>query len=447
MAAADHAVPAPLDTPSTDAQNRSRLSAAAFASLVGTTVEWYDFYLYVFCSALVFPKIFFPASDPVTAYVGSMGTLVVAFLARPIGALAFGHFGDTRGRKVALVVTLLAMGMVTFLIGLVPGYSSWGYWSVLALVFLRLLQGIFFGGEWGGAVLMTIENAPPRRRGWYGVFSQVGNPLGFFAASGVLQLIVVSTSPEAFLAWGWRIAFFASALLVLVGLWVRLRVTETRDFTNLARRATVREAFPLGLLFTRHLRPIVLCLLLQSGLTFGSYVLITYGAGYTQRVLGLPASWLFIAGMVAAAVNIPALLTLAWLSDRIGRKPIYAFRSVRLCLAAVRVLLASRLQNARRGDPREHAGLVPWSGRDDRRAIELPRRTVSHRGPLQRHLRVLSVGQRGDRHSGELHSGIHHESKFGTIYAVAAFGALGGVIGLLALIGLPETFRNQSTES
>jgi MHS family shikimate/dehydroshikimate transporter-like MFS transporter len=445
MATVDHAAPASLELPSTDAENRSRLSAAAFASLVGTTVEWYDFYLYVFCSALVFPKIFFPASDPTTAYVGSMGTLVVAFLARPIGALAFGHFGDTRGRKVALVVTLLAMGTVTFLIGLVPGYSSWGYWSVVVLVFLRLLQGIFFGGEWGGAVLMTIENAPPRRRGWYGVFSQVGNPLGFFMASGVLQLIVVSTSQEAFLAWGWRIAFFASALLVLVGLWVRLRVTETRDFTNLARRATVREAFPLGLLFTRHLRPIVLCLLLQSGLTFGSYVLITYGAGYTQRVLGLPASWLFIAGMVAAAVNIPALLILAWLSDRIGRKPIYAFGLLAYVilpfvfywLLGFRTLAAVILANA----------LVWCLGQAGTTAVQSS--FLAELFPTEVRYSGISV-------SYQLASvvigipvsfiPVYIMSQFGTIYAVAAFGALGGVIGLLALICLPETFRNQSTE-
>src|SRR3954452_351630 len=295
---------------------------AAFASLIGTTIEWYDFYLFVFCSALVFSKIFFAATDPVSGYIGSVGTLVAAFVSRPLGGILFGHFGDTRGRKIALIVTLIGMGVVTCAIGLIPGYASWGYWAVAALVGLRLLQGIFFGGEWGGAVLMTVENSPPQQRGWYGVFSQVGNPLGFFLASGIMQLIVLATSLDDFLRWGWRIAFFASALLVIVGLYVRVMVTETRDFQNLSKRKTLREALPIKALVTRHWRELLLCLVLQAGLLFGSYILIVYGANYSQRVLGLPANWNFIAGLVAAAANIVALLVMARLSVLIGRKTI-----------------------------------------------------------------------------------------------------------------------------
>ena len=422
------------------------LSKAALASLVGTTVEWYDFYLYVFCSALVFPKVFFPTSDPVTAYVGSMGTLVVAFLARPIGAFAFGHFGDTKGRKVALVVTLLAMGAITFLIGLVPGYAIWGEWSVMALIFLRLLQGVFFGGEWGGAVLMTIENAPPRQRGWFGVFSQLGNPLGFFFASGVLQVIVMATSQEAFLAWGWRIAFFASALLVLVGLYVRLQVSETRDFQQMANRTTVRKGFPIALLFSRYWRPLLFSLLIQSGLVFGSYVLITYGAGYAQRVLGVPPTWLFIAGMVSAAANIPALMVMAWLSDRVGRKPIYAFG---LFAYVVLPFVFYWLLDMKTLPAVILANVLVWAlGQAGTTAVQ---------SSFMAELFPTEVRYSGISISYQLSSvvigipvsfiPVYLMSQFGTIYAVAAFGALGGIIGLLALIVLPETFRRALPEA
>jgi MFS family permease len=418
---------------------------AAFASLIGTTIEWYDFYLFVFCSALVFSKIFFAATDPVTGYIGSIGTLVAAFVSRPLGAILFGHFGDTRGRKIALIVTLIGMGIVTCTIGLIPGYASWGYWSVFTLICLRLLQGIFFGGEWGGAVLMTVENSPPQQRGWYGVFSQVGNPLGFFLASGVMQLIVVMTSLDDFLRWGWRIAFFASAALVLVGLYVRLMVTETRDFENLNEKKTLREAMPIKTLFVRYWRPLLLCMILQSGLLFGSYILIVYGANYSTRVLGLPANWNFIAGLVAAAANIVALLVMARLSDSIGRKPIYMFGLLMYAivpfpfywLLEMKTLPAVILANtlvwmlAQAGTTAVQssflAELFPTEVRYSAISTSYQLSTVIIGIPVS-FLPVWVMGH------------------FGSIYAVAASAAIGGLLGLIALVLLPETYKKQIAE-
>ncbi|MGH6788170.1 MAG: MFS transporter [Pseudolabrys sp.] len=416
---------------------------AAFASLIGTTIEWYDFYLFVFCSALVFSKIFFAGTDPVSGYIGSVGTLVAAFVSRPLGGILFGHFGDTRGRKIALIVTLIGMGVVTCAIGLIPGYASWGYWSVAALVGLRLLQGIFFGGEWGGAVLMTVENSPARQRGWYGVFSQVGNPLGFFLASGMMQSIVLLTSLDDLLRWGWRWAFFASALLVFIGLYVRLMVTETRDFRNLEKNKTRRDKIPLVQLVAQYWRPLLLCMILQAGLLFGSYILIVYGANYTQRVLGLPANWNFIAGLVAAVANIVALLVMAGLSDRIGRKPIYMFGLLMYVLVPfpffwllgmktlTGVILANTLvwMLAQAGTTAVQssflAELFPTEVRYSGISISYQLSTVVIGIPVS----FLPVWVM---------------SHFGSIYAVAAAASIGGLLGLLALIPLPETYRRQT---
>jgi MHS family shikimate/dehydroshikimate transporter-like MFS transporter len=338
------------------------------------------------------------------------------------------------------------MGVVTCAIGLIPGYASWGYWSVAALVGLRLLQGIFFGGEWGGAVLMTVENSPPQQRGWYGVFSQVGNPLGFFLASGIMQLIVVVTSLDDFLRWGWRIAFFASALLVIVGLYVRLMVTETRDFENLSKRKTLRQDLPITALMMRHWRELLLCLVLQAGLLFGSYILIVYGANYSQRVLGLPANWNFIAGLVAAVANIIALLIMARLSDWIGRKPIYMFGLLMYAilpfaffwLLEIKTLAAVILANtlvwmlAQAGTTAVQssflAELFPTEMRYSGISISYQLATVVIGIPVS-FLPVWVMSQ------------------FGSIYAVAASAAMGGIVGLIALALLPETYRKPIAES
>ena len=214
------AKPTPVNTP----------RQVLLASLVGTTVEFFDFYIYATAAVLVFPRLFFPPSDPAAATLASLATFGIAFLARPIGSALFGHFGDRIGRKKTLVLALMIMGLSTVVIGLLPSYASIGFAASLLLALCRFGQGIGLGGEWGGAVLLAVENAPPHRRAWYGMFPQLGAPIGFFLSGGVFLLLSRTLSNAQFFAFGWRLPFLASAVLVLLGLYVRLTLTETPVF-------------------------------------------------------------------------------------------------------------------------------------------------------------------------------------------------------------------------
>ena len=208
-----------------------------FASMIGTTIEFFDFYIYATAAVLVFPKLFFPASDATSAMLASLATFGIAFLARPVGSALFGHFGDRVGRKTTLVAALLTMGISTVTIGLLPTYASIGVAAPLLLALCRFGQGLGLGGEWGGAVLLAVENAPPGKRAWYGMFPQLGAPIGFFFSGGVFLLLSEGLSDEQFTRFGWRIPFLASAVLVLVGLYVRLTITETPVFRAAIERS------------------------------------------------------------------------------------------------------------------------------------------------------------------------------------------------------------------
>ncbi len=207
-----------------------------FASLIGTSIEFFDFYIYATAAVLVFPRLFFPASDPATATLASLATFGIAFLARPIGSAIFGHFGDRVGRKTTLVAALLTMGVSTVVIGLLPTYASIGLMAPVLLATCRFGQGLGLGGEWGGAVLLAVENAPPGKRAWYGMFPQLGAPLGFLFSGGVFLVLSRWLTDDQFFSFGWRIPFLASAVLVLVGLYVRLTITETPVFADAATR-------------------------------------------------------------------------------------------------------------------------------------------------------------------------------------------------------------------
>ena len=209
-----------------------------FASLIGTTIEFFDFYIYATAAVLVFPQLFFPASEPTAAMLQSLATFALAFFARPLGSALFGHYGDRVGRKATLVAALLTMGISTVLIGLLPTHAQIGVAAPVLLALCRFGQGLGLGGEWGGAVLLATENAPPGKRAWYGMFPQLGAPLGFLMSAGIFLLLGRLMDDAAFLAWGWRVPFLASALLVIVGLWVRLNIHETPDF----RRAVLSLA-------------------------------------------------------------------------------------------------------------------------------------------------------------------------------------------------------------
>jgi MFS family permease len=228
-----------------------------FASLIGTTIEYFDFYIYATAAVLVFPSLFFTQGDPAAATLQSFATFALAFFARPVGSAVFGHFGDRIGRKATLVASLLTMGVSTVLIGALPTYASIGVLAPLLLCLCRLGQGLGLGGEWGGAVLLAMENAPPGKRAWYGMFPQLGAPLGFICSTGAFLALTAALSPAEFLAWGWRIPFLASAALVFVGLYVRLRLTETPEFV-LAVQNDERERAPMAAVLRRHGRTLVL---------------------------------------------------------------------------------------------------------------------------------------------------------------------------------------------
>jgi metabolite-proton symporter len=248
--------PATSELPTGRARSLNSPAQVLFASLIGTTIEFFDFYIYANAAVLVFPKLFFPKEDPASATLASLATFAIAFIARPFGSAFFGHFGDRIGRKATLVAALLTMGISTVAIGILPTYAKIGVAAPLLLAICRFGQGLGLGGEWGGAVLLAIENAPPGKRAWYGMFPQLGAPVGFLFSGGVFLILSKSLSNEQFFAFGWRIPFLASAALVLIGLYVRLTITETPVFREaLSRQERVRvpmldviSKFPVPLL-------------------------------------------------------------------------------------------------------------------------------------------------------------------------------------------------------
>src|SRR5580692_956557 len=221
------------------------------ASLVGTTIEFFDFYIYATAAVLVFPKLFFPSADPTSATLQSLATFALAFFARPLGAALFGHFGDRKGRKATLVAALMTMGPSTVAIGLLPTYHSIGVVAPILLCLFRFGQGLGLGGEWGGAVLLATENAPPDKKAWYGMFPQLGAPLGLFLSSGTFLLLSNTMTDQQFFQYGWRIPFVASAILVWVGLYVRLKITETPDFIKIVEN-NERSKIPVVDVFVRY---------------------------------------------------------------------------------------------------------------------------------------------------------------------------------------------------
>ena len=258
-----------------------------FASLVGTTIEFFDFYIYATAAVLVFPKLFFPSADPATATLASLATFGIAFLARPIGSALFGHFGDRVGRKTTLVLALGTMGASTVSIGLLPGYHSIGIAAPLLLALCRFGQGIGLGGEWGGAVLLAIENAPAGKRAWYGMFPQLGAPVGFFLSGSVFLLLSQVLTDRQFFNFGWRLPFLASAVLVFLGLYVRMTITETPVFQqSRARGEQVR--LPTVEVFRHHTRALVAGTLLCMATFVLFYLMIVFALSWGTTALGIP---------------------------------------------------------------------------------------------------------------------------------------------------------------
>src|SRR5215213_7949711 len=243
------------------------------ASLIGTSLEWYDFFIYGTAAALVFNQLFFPTFEPLVGTLLAFTTYAVGFIARPLGGLIFGHYGDRIGRKNVLVVTLLLMGIATFAIGLLPTYATIGVWAPILLVALRFLQGLGLGGEWGGAVLMTLESGDARKRGLNASWPQVGVPVGLLLANGVLSLMGAVTGDEAFLSWGWRVPFLLSGLLVLIGLWIRMSLEESPLFAEVAQR-DVKVQAPIVQVLRRHPKQVLLALGARVGVDVVFYVYV-----------------------------------------------------------------------------------------------------------------------------------------------------------------------------
>ena len=284
-----------------------------FASLVGTTIEFFDFYIYGTAAVLVFPALFFPASDPATATLASLATFGIAFVARPIGSALFGHFGDRVGRKTTLVAALLTMGLSTVAIGALPTYNSIGLAAPALLALCRFGQGLGLGGEWGGAVLLAIENAPPGRRAWYGMFPQLGAPIGFFLSTTVFLALSNQFGNDQFFAWGWRIPFLASAALVMVGLYVRLTITETPVFAaSLHRREPVKV--PMLVVLRDHPRTLLVGTLVSLTTFVTFYLMTVFTLSWGTTALGFTREQFLqiqLVGVACFAVTIPVSATLA----------------------------------------------------------------------------------------------------------------------------------------
>ena len=304
------------------------------ASFVGTAVEWYDYFVYGTAAAIVFGPLFFPRFSATAGTMAAFATYAVGFLARPLGAVVMGHYGDRVGRKSMLVVSLLIIGLATTAIGLLPTYERIGILAPILLVSLRFLQGIGVGGEWGGAVLLAVEHAPAHRKAFYGSFPQMGVPGGLILANLVFLGVSTSLGPQAFLAWGWRVPFLASAVLVMIGLGIRFTLTESPDFQRV-KEAGQRERMPLVAVLTRHPKQVLLAAGAFIGNNTVGYIFMAYLLSYGTSVLGLSRSLILTCTLIAAFVWLATIPWASALSDRHGRARILLWGSAGLTVTAL----------------------------------------------------------------------------------------------------------------
>ncbi len=290
-----------------------------FASLIGTTIEFFDFYIYATAAVLVFPKLFFPASDPAAATLQSLATFAIAFFARPVGSAVFGHFGDRIGRKATLVAALLMMGISTVVIGMLPTYAQIGTLAPALLALCRFGQGLGLGGEWGGAVLLATENAPPGKRAWYGMFPQLGAPIGFFLSGGIFLLLSETLTDAEFFSYGWRIPFLASSLLVVVGLYIRLKIHETPDFQKVLDK-NERVKVPVVTVLRDHRRVLVLGTLIALATFVLFYLMTVFALSWGTTALKFTRKDFLIQQLIAVLFFGLTIPVAALWADRYGRR-------------------------------------------------------------------------------------------------------------------------------
>jgi MHS family shikimate/dehydroshikimate transporter-like MFS transporter len=316
-------------------EDRGQISAirqVASASLIGTTIEWYDFFIYGTAAALVFPALFFPEFSETAGTLAAFATFGVGFFARPVGGIIFGHFGDRIGRKTMLVLTLTMMGIATVIIGLLPGYAAIGIWAPILLVILRFVQGLGVGGEWGGAVLMAVEHSPPERRGFYGSWPQMGVPAGLIL-SNLIFLAVAGLPEEQFLAWGWRIPFLLSIVLVAVGLFIRLRIMESPAFSRVKETQTEAQ-MPIVDVVRTYPKQVLLAAGAFIVINAYFYILVSYLISYATAEAGMSNSSIITVILISSVISFFAMPSFAALSDRVGRRPIYLLGVVGMGISA-----------------------------------------------------------------------------------------------------------------
>ncbi|WP_026543270.1 MFS transporter [Paenarthrobacter nicotinovorans] len=306
-----------------DVQQQQRtVRRVALASAIGTTVEWYDYFIYATATALVFGKLFFPDFSPAAGTMAAFATFAIGYFVRPLGGIVFGHLGDRIGRKKMLVLSLMMMGVATVGVGLLPTFAAVGIAAPILLLILRMIQGFAVSGEWGGAVLMAVEHAPAHKRGWYGSWPQVGVPAGLVLANLMFILLTTTLSPAAFLEWGWRVPFLISVVLILIGLFIRLRVEESPVFAKVRDEGT-EARLPLAEAFKKYPKAIVLgSLAIVANIALG-YIISTYSLSYGTQVIGMDRSVMLWSVLIAALIGAFGLLYFSRLSDRIGRKPVF----------------------------------------------------------------------------------------------------------------------------
>jgi MFS transporter, MHS family, shikimate and dehydroshikimate transport protein len=301
---------------------RQSIRTVILASFIGTTIEWYDFFLYGTAAALVFNRLFFPTLSPLAGTLSAYASFAVGFVARPLGGALFGHFGDRLGRKTMLVWSLLIMGVATALMGLLPTYTAIGVWAPVLLVVLRFVQGIGVGGEWGGAVLMAVEHSTPGKRGLHGSWPQMGVPAGLLLSTGVFAYLTSAMPDADFLAWGWRVPFLLSTLLIAVGLFVRLRLLETPAFTQLRETGATAGA-PLLDVVRTHPRQIIVGMGMRFAQNVLFYIFTVFVLSYGEKTLGYARQTMLGGVAVAATVGLFSNPLFGALSDRVGRRPVY----------------------------------------------------------------------------------------------------------------------------
>ncbi|MFC9983505.1 MFS transporter [Microbacterium keratanolyticum] len=304
------------------ADERKTRQRAIGGSVIGTALEWYDFFLYGTAAALVFNHVFFPTMDPLTGTLLAFGSFAVGFVARPIGAIVFGNYGDRIGRKRILVITLMIMGISTMLIGLLPSYASIGILAPILLTVLRFVQGFGLGGEWGGAVLMSLEHGDPKKRGLSASWPQIGVPLGLLLANGALTLFLWLTDDEAFLAWGWRVPFVLSAVLIAIGLWIRLHVSESPEFEKLAAEGN-RVKHPILEVLRTQRRELLIATGSRIGTDVAFYIFVLFVVTYLTQMVGVEQTTATLVVLISAATMILFIPAFGALSDKVGRRPVY----------------------------------------------------------------------------------------------------------------------------